>query len=169
MDTKSKDTVFSVILIALGAYVLWEGTGMVARASRPPFNITHFRISPGMLPVMLGGALIFFSLLLLIGSLRGQSRPLQILAARLKSAAASFRCALGEADMQSMIVSVIIMAVYTFIILGRVPFWLGSVAFLVGLMLFLRAGRLWVIVAASGASVALIIVLFENFFKTILP
>lgn len=169
MDKKNKDSVFAVILIIVGMYVVWEGLGMVGRAAKPPYNISHFSISPGMLPVVLGAGLIFFSLLLLMGSLRGEAKPLAALAARIKSLSLCFGRAIGEADIRSMAVSVVIMAIYTFFILGNAPFWIGAVAFLVGLMLFLRAGRPWVILTASGASVALIILLFENFFRTILP
>lgn len=168
-DKKTKDSVFAIILILVGAYVLWEGMAMVNRAAKRPYNISHFSISPGMLPVVLGAGLILFSLILLVNSLQGEAKPVAALSARLKASSLRFGKAVGEVDVRSMAVSVVIMFVYTFFILGNVPFWIGAVVFLVGLMLFLRAGRLWVILAASGASVAAIILLFENFFKTILP
>lgn len=169
MDKRNKDSVFAVIFMMVGMYVVWEGLGMVDKAAKPPYNISHFSISPGMLPVVLGAGLLFFSLLLLIGSLRGDAKPFAVLAARIETLSLRVRHAIGEADVRSMTVSVVIMAIYTFLILGNAPFWIGAMTFLVGLMLFLRAGRLWVILTASGASVALIILLFENFFRTILP
>ena len=169
MDKKTKDSVFAVILIVLGVYVVWEGLAMVSRASEPPYRIEQFRNSPGMLPVVLGAGLIFFSLLLLAGALRGETHPVSSLRTHLKTGSIRFGRALGEIDVRSMTVSVVIMAIYTFFVLGNVPFWLGALAFLAGLMLFLRAGKLWVILTASAVSVALIIILFQNFFKTVLP
>jgi hypothetical protein len=169
MDNKSKDSVFAVVLILLGCFVLYEGVAMVNRASKPPYNVTEFSISPGMMPVVLGGALVLFSALLLAKTLWGTGRPMSSLAAHLKTSSVRFGKALGEVDTRSMAISVVIMAVYTFFILGDVPFWIGAMLFLVGLMLFLRAGKAWTIVAVSGVSVTLIILLFQNFFKTTLP
>ena len=169
MDKKTKDCVFSVFLLLVGGYVVVEGLRMVERASKPPFKIDLFRISPGMLPTVLGGALIFFALLLLVGTLRGDGSPASSLVRHLRTTSVRFGKALGEVDVKSMIASVVIMAVYTFFILGNVPFWLSSAIFLVALMLYLRAAKLWVIIATSGASICALIVLFEKFFGTTLP
>lgn len=169
MNKKSRDSVFAIVLILLGGYVLYEGLAIVNRASRPPYNIADFGISPGMLPVVLGAALVFFSLLLLGNTLRGEHRPVSTLVSHLKTTSTRFGRALGEVDIRSMLISVGIMMIYTFFILGNVPFWLGALIFLVCLMLFIRAAKMWVILASSIASIAAIVLLFENFFKTTLP
>ena len=169
MEKKTKDCVFSLVLILLGSYVVHEGLAMVERASKPPYNIDSFSISPGMLPTILGAGLILFSLLLLFNTLRGEAKVASALVTHLKTSSVRFGRALGEVDVRSMIASVVIMAIYTFGILGRVPFWVGAILFLAGLMLFLRASKPWVIFTASGASVLAIVLLFVNFFKTTLP
>lgn len=169
MNKKTKDCVFSVLLIVFGCFVVYESLAMVERASKPPFNISNLSVSPALLPLLLGCGLIFFSLLLLVNVLRGEQRAASALFGHLRTSSVRFGRALGETDIRSMIVSVVIMAIYTFGVLGRVPFWLGAFLFLAVLMLFLRAGKLWAILAASAFSVAAMVVLFETFFKTTLP
>jgi hypothetical protein len=169
MDKKTKDSTFAIGLILIGAYVVIEGMRMVDKASKPPFNISHFSISPGMLPVILGAGLVFFSILLLINNLRGENRPGAAFWSHMRTSSVRFRQAFGDIDMRSMMISVVIMFLYTFFFLGRVPFWVGAVLFLVVLTSFLRAGKIWVILLTSGISVALIVLLFEGFFKTTLP
>lgn len=169
MNKKSKDSVFAVFLILLGAYVVYEGMNIVNRASKPPFNISSFSISPGMMPVILGAALVVFSFLLLVVTLRGEKRPLSSLASHLKVTSLRFGQAVGEIDVLRMIGSMALMFVFTFFIVGNVRFWLGACLFLVVLMLYLRASKPWVVLIASCVSVALIVLLFEGFFSTSLP
>lgn len=170
MNNKTKDCVFSVVLAALGIYVLVEGLRMVVRASKPPYNIDAFRISPGMLPVVLGLALLVFTGLLLVRTLRGANdEPAGSLVMHLRAASVRFRAALGEANVKTTVVSTVIMFIYTFFVVGEVPFWIGGFLFLVALMWYLRATRLWVIVVTSGTVVALTVLLFQVFFKTTLP
>ncbi len=170
MNTKTKDCVFSVLLLFIGGFVVAEGLRMYALAANPPFRIEQFRISPGMLPTVLGVGLIVFALLLLAGSLRGEgASPATSLARHLSTSSVRIGKALGDIDVKSMIASVVIMAVYTFFILGRLPFWLSSAIFLVGLMLYLRATKWWIILAVSAGSIAALIILFEKIFGTTLP
>jgi hypothetical protein len=169
MDNKTKDCVFSVLLLLVGGFVVFEGLRMVGLAARPPLRIDLFRISPGMLPTVLGGGLIFFALLLLAGALRGETAPASSLVRHLRASSVRVGRALGDIDVKSMMASVGIMAVYTFLLVGRVPFWLGAALFLVGLMLYLRAARLWVVLLISAASIFALIMLFEKMFNTTLP
>lgn len=170
MHMKTKDCVFSVILLLVGGFVVVEGLRMVELASNPPFRIQQFRISPGMLPTVLGGGLIVFALLLLASSLRGEgASPASSLVRHLSASSVRIRKALGDADVESMIVCVIIMANYTFFILGVVPFWLSSAIILLELMFYLRASKWWVILSVSAASIIALIILFEKVFGTTLP
>lgn len=173
MEKKTKDCVFALGLIALGLYVIYESWNMIELASKPPFNIKQFRVSPGMLPMVLGWGLVVFSLVLLATSIRGGGMAL--LTSHVKTTVQRVVGALGEKDMQSMIVSTAIMFVYTFIILGlridnwQMPFWAGAMLFLILLIGYLRATKWWTILLCSGVSVALIVVLFQVVFKTSLP
>ena len=78
-----------------------------------------------------------------------------------------------------MLIGVILLFVYCFAVLGNLPFWSGSVGFLLILMTFLRfarpmarfvrAANLGGIVLAALASASLIVFLFEDVFGTVLP
>ena len=166
MTAKAKDSVFATCLILLGAYVIWESRNMIILASIPPFNIKDFSVSPGMLPMMLGVLLIIFSAILLIASLIG---PGTNFIRHFQDASVQFRAALEDVNVVRAIACVLAMAVYTFALLGTIPFWAGAFLFLVFIMIILRSARIWTIVFTSGIVIALLVLLFEGFFRTSLP
>ncbi len=173
MEKKTKDCVFALGLIALGLYVIYESWNMIELASKPPFRIEQFRVSPGMLPMVLGWGLVLFSSVLLATSIRGGGMAL--LGSHVKTAIQRIVGSFRNRDMQSMMISTVIMFVYTFVILGlrignwQMPFWAGAILFLLMLIGYLRATKWWTILVCSGVSVALIVLLFEVVFKTSLP
>ncbi len=166
MEKKTKDCVFALGLLILGMYVLYESWNILGRAARPPYNIKDFSISPGMLPMVLGCGLIIFCIALLIATLRGGDTSL---GNQLALAWNHFTRAIRTPDVISMIVSTIFMFIYTFFIIGTLPYWLGAAVFLIGLMLYLRASKVYIIVLSSGVSIAIILLLFQNVFRTTLP
>ncbi len=167
MEKKTKDCVFALGLLALGAYVIYESWNMLGRAARPPYNVKDFSISPAMLPMVLGFGLVLFCIVLLVSALKGGGE--NRLSAHLSAAGQRFAHAMRQRDTISMIVSTVIMFIYTFYLIGSMPYWLGAAIFLVALMGFLRASRWYIILISSGASIALIIVLFQILFRTTLP
>lgn len=169
MNSKAKDCVFACSLVLLGAYVVWESRNMVLLASKPPFNIKDFSISPGMLPMMLGALLIFFSLILLILSLRGGGNPFRSVVGHFREASLRFNEALENRNILRAVACVEVMAIYTFALLGMLPFWAGAFLYLVTIMILLRSARIWTIVFTSGAVIAVVVLLFEGVFKTSLP
>ena len=166
MNAKAKDSVFAVGLILLGAYIIWESRNIIILASKPPFNIKDFSISPGMLPIVLGSLLVVFSIIMLITSLIG---PGTSFIGHFREASQAFRKALGEVDVVRALACVEAMAIYTFALLGTIPFWAGAFLFLVFVMVILRSARIWTIVLTSGIVITLIVLLFEGFFRTSLP
>jgi hypothetical protein len=179
MDEKRKDTVFGVILFVLGAYVTTESVLMIGRAAGPPLRIDRLSVSPGILPLILGLTLLFFSVLLIVLSLKGVDEPRRVFLEHLKTACAAARSAFGDDDFLIMLIGVVMMFVYCFFVLGNVPFWGGAVGFLLLIMTFLRcagpvvrfarAADLGVVVLTAVVSVGLVVLLFENIFKTVLP
>jgi hypothetical protein len=179
MDEKHRDTVFGVVLFILGAYVATESVLMIGRAAGPPLRIDRLSVSPGILPLILGLALILFSVLLTVLSLKGADEPRRVFLGRLKAAWAAARSAFGDDDFLAMLIGVVLMFVYCFFVLGNVPFWGGAVGFLLLLMTFLhcagpavrfaRAVNLGVIALTTVVSVGLVVLLFEIIFKTVLP
>ena len=68
-----------------------------------------------------------------------------------------------------MFIGVVLMAVYTFILIEILPFWIATFLFMFLLMYFLDAGSLVKILLVSAASVALIVLLFQVCFRVPLP
>ncbi len=167
MEKKTKDCVFALGLLIVGLYVLYESWNILGRAARPPYNIKDFSISPGMLPMVLGCGLIVFCIALLISALRSNGDS--GLGKQLALAWSHFTRAIRTPDVISMIVCTCIMFIYTFFIIGSLPYWLGAALFLITLMMYLRASKMYVIVLSSGISIAVIILLFQTVFRTTLP
>jgi hypothetical protein len=179
MDEKSKDSVFSLILLAIGAFATVEAVLMIRLAAKPPFRIANIWISPGLLPCVLGILLMFLATLLLLGGLRGEENRRNAIGRRLLAAGRGVLAAMRKRDSLVMLVGVIWMFLYSFFILGAIPFWLSGSGFLLILLVFLRSAALGLrpppaadffkLALVSAASTALILALFEGIFKTSLP
>ncbi|NBK25882.1 MAG: hypothetical protein EOM68_28190, partial [Spirochaetia bacterium] len=74
-----------------------------------------------------------------------------------------------DTDIRLMVIGMLIMGLYAYFLIGLLPYWLSSVLFLIALMAFLRAAKLWKIILISILSVGLVIVLFQVVFNVSLP
>ena len=74
MESKTKEMVFSFALIITGIYVAIEGYRIYLRAASAPYFITDFSVSPGFIPVILGIALLLFSVLYLFSCLKAEGK-----------------------------------------------------------------------------------------------
>lgn len=164
MEKKCKDFVFSIVLTILGIYVTIEGYRIYAYAARPPYKIEQLSISPGFLPLILGVLLSVLSIVMMIGSLKEGG---------IKTRISEFKAWVGptakDKNVHSMAIGIVIMAVYTYLLMGFLPFWASTFIFLAGLMFYLRAGKWWKILAVSVGSIVLVILLFEVCFNAALP
>lgn len=167
MTKKLKDFIFSLILIITGSYVIIEGVNIYHKAAEKPYKITQFSVSPGFLPVLLGIALVFTSVILLIQSFKGEK-----FGEALKNRKTEFsqwtKTAFSE-NFFRMAIGVVLMFIYTFFLMEWLPFWAASVVFLVAMFLFLRVGRPWQAVILAALVVALVVVLFKYGFGAALP
>ena len=68
-----------------------------------------------------------------------------------------------------MVIGVVLMALYTFVLLGMLPFWLATFLFMLLLMYFLEAGSIVKIVLISVLVTGLVILLFQVCFRVPLP
>jgi hypothetical protein len=169
LQPRDKDFIFSVALIALGVYTTHEGFNIYARAAAPPFKIEAMSVSPGLLPVILGIALIVLSLLLLIKSLIPENGKRVALGEQLSTLAAWFPTLFRNKDIINMTAGVAIMAVYVFGLVKNLPYWAASLIFLLGMFFFLRIGKWWKVIALSLASVGGVLLLFQVIFRAALP
>ena len=164
MDTKQKDFTISLVLSLVGIYATVEGIRMYLKATQPPFGITNLSISPALLPIILGTLLLLLSLVLFIQSLKGSSLSL-----RFSLLFGWFGHAVKDTDIRMMVGGMAIMAVYAFLLIGLLPYYLASVIFLIALMLFLRASTIVKSIIISIAAVGMVILLFQYGFNVSLP
>jgi hypothetical protein len=74
-----------------------------------------------------------------------------------------------DTDIRMMVGGMAIMAIYAFLLIGLLPYYLASLIFLIALMLFLRASTIVKSIIISIAAVGLVILLFQYGFNVSLP
>jgi len=164
MDSKQKDFTISLVLIAVALWALIGGIGIYLKAARPPYSITRLSISPGLLPIILGALLLVLSSVLFIKSAREIGLKNGFLAI-----VGWGKGAVKNSDIRSMVIGMLIMAVYGFLLIGKLPYWATALIYLVAIMVYLRASKFWKIVVISCAVVGAIILLFQVGFNVSLP
>ncbi|MCM3660982.1 tripartite tricarboxylate transporter TctB family protein [Georgenia satyanarayanai] len=147
-------TVLSILSIAILA-----GSVSIYVASGEPLHA-----SPALVPGMLGGVLLASSLLLL-----RQSVGRDGLRARVSEAQAWLVGVARHPDTRTMVIGLLLMAIYTFVLIQLLQFWVASLIFTVAVLAFLRAARWYSVLVIAGATVGGIVVLFSVIFNIPLP
>jgi hypothetical protein len=169
LESKNKDFLVSLALFVLGIYVICESAGIYKYAAKAPFNIKTLNISPGFLPLVLGAALAVLSLILLFKTIAGQKGLVASLKEQGKDLAQWFKELPKNKDFINMALGIIIMGIYSILLLKPLHFWLSSLIFLFGLMVFLHVDKIWKIGLISLGSVGAVILLFQVIFRASLP
>ncbi len=164
MDSKQKDFTISLVLVALGIYTTIEGIRIYIKASKAPYNIDSFAISPGLLPTILGALLLILSLVLMTKSLKNGNFLI-----RIKQLLTWAREAVFDSDIRMMVGGMVIMGIYAFLLIGLIPYYLSSAVYLASLMLFLRASSFLKTILVAIITIALVILLFQTGFNVSLP
>jgi hypothetical protein len=102
-------------------------------------------------------------------SLVGEKHPAKAFAQHITTFSTRFVAALQTPGILKMIGGVAIMAVLTFLMMGRIPFWIGGTLFMFATMLFLRATKWWKSLLSSIIVMAAMVLLFQVAFGTTLP
>jgi hypothetical protein len=171
LQPRNKDFIFSVALIALGIYAVYEGYEIYLRAAAPPFKIVAMPVSPGLFPIVLGIVLVVLSALLFVKSLvseNGKGRG-AALGEQLSTLAAWFPTLFSNRDFLSMSAGLAIMAVYVFGLVKNLPYWAASLIFLLGMFFFLRVGKWWKVIVIAAAAVGGVLLVFQGIFQAALP
>lgn len=169
MNKKAKDFIFSFVLLAVAVYVFVGGLRIYFEAAAIPYRITEFRLSPAFLPVVLGLALCFCAILLCLQSLSGVEDKVSEAKAYWGQFRASLKSLASNKNFLSMVGGTCIIFLYTFILVGLLPYAVASFVFLVALMLFLQATKPVKVVIISAVVVGLILLLFRVAFRAALP
>ena len=151
-NNKMKDFISSAVIFSLSLYVLFEGYNIYTKSGKLLY------LSPALIPLMLGTIVLF------TGSLK--EGGLQARAAELKAWSGEVKADRGT---MRMLVGVVLMGLYTFVLLGMLPFWLATFLFMLLLMYFLEAGSIVKIVVISVLVTGLVIFLFQVCFRVPLP
>ena len=157
-NRKMKDFLSSIVLLLLSFFVLFESWRIYQKVGKLLY------LSPALIPLMLGGILMLLSVVLLLESLKDGGAG-----ARVEEMKTMFQDIKKDPNSFRMLVGVVLMGVYTFVLLGFLPFWLATFLFMLLLMYFLEAGSLVQIVSVSVVVTALIIILFQVCFRVPLP
>lgn len=157
-NKRMKDFVSSIVMLLLSVFVLAQSYGIYKKAGKLLY------LSPGLIPMMLGTILLVLSIVLLIGSLKDGG-----VAARTSEIKSLFKELKEDPNTMRMLIGVVLMGLYTFVMLGLLPFWIATFIFMMLLMYFLEAGSIPQIVVISAIVTALIILLFQVCFRVPLP
>jgi len=152
------DFMASVVLVALGIFVLVSGAGISEDSGGVFYD------APGFLPIILGIVLAGCSLSMLFSSLKEGG-----IGARLAELKDWGGTKIHSKDTVTTLVGILIMFVYSFILFKLVPFWISSFVFLVGIMAYLKATTLMKGLLISACTVAVIVLFFQVGFRVQLP
>lgn len=151
------DLVMGILLIVFGIWVCIESLQMKI--------FSTFLDAPGLFPFILSILFVILGVMLLSSALRRKG-----LAAAKSILNAEFLTAFfkDEKTIRTLIL-IGLMAIYIFVLVGRVHFFIASVAYLVATMLYLKSTKLWKIIVISVIASALICVTFKYGFRIPLP
>lgn len=157
-NKKMKDFISSIVICLVAVYVLFEGYRIYAKAGKLLY------LSPGLLPLMLGAILLVLSIVLCLTSIKEGG-----VGARITELKDWWQVTVKDKNTMRMVIGVVLMGLYTFVMLGMLPFWLATFLFMLLLMYFLEAGSIVKIVLISVLVTGLVILLFQVCFRVPLP
>lgn len=157
-NKKLRDFISSIVILLLSVFVLAESRGIYVKAGKTLY------LSPALIPLMLGTILLVLSVVLMLESLKEGG-----IAARAAEGKQWMKAIKEDPNSLRMLIGLVLMGIYTFVLLGMLPFWLATFLFMFLLMYFLEAGSLVKIVVISIVVTALIIFLFQVCFRVPLP
>jgi putative tricarboxylic transport membrane protein len=165
IDRRTADSVVAALLIAIGLAQFWGGYTM----DRLEIRQIHPASIPGLLPMILGVAMVITAAIVFVASRRGTTEP------------ESNDTTIQRGEIFSFIWVAGLAGLYALVLVGRVHFWLGSSLFVASFIFIAEWGRLRtastrqcfissaVIVAIAITIPGAIAYLFEDGFLVRLP
>lgn len=152
------DFVTSIILFLISIFIVWESMHINQEVGGPIYS------SPGLMPLFLGFMMLLCSVLLFIRSVKKVG-----ISGNLRDFKDWFAATMKTGDTTNILMGIGALAVFTFILLPRLPFLLSSFIFLVLLMKILKAGSYLKITIISIIVSVSVFTLFQIIFKVPLP
>ncbi|NOV03688.1 tripartite tricarboxylate transporter TctB family protein [Paenibacillus planticolens] len=151
---KHLDFITSICLFLVSVYILVDSMKMVKTVGGPIYS------SPGLLPIIIGSMLMLCTVVLFIKSMKNVG-----FTGNVRAIGEWFGPFIKDTDTRGMLTGIVIIAVYCFVLVPRLPFLLSSVIFLVFLMKVMNAGSYFKIILTAVAVSISLYVLFEIIFK----
>jgi hypothetical protein len=157
-DMKHLDFITSLVIMALSVFVVISAHGFYVKSRKA------FYASPGFMPAIIAGALFLLALYLMVQSLNKSSvkecciRLVEALPRGLKSV-----------RFKNTIIGLALFAVYVYILLRFLPFWLASTILLFACFVYLKAAKLVKSAVIAVLSAAGIVLLFQIVFRVPMP
>lgn len=145
-------TAAGIFLVGNGIYTLKD----------PALVTVQVLSNPGMSSLFIGGLLIFLGIVLTVIGWSGSRKPFTIAAQALSDL-------VKRQTFWRGVIVIAVISIYFFVLWGRVPYWLGTMAFLMALMFIFKAGKWWQILLISGVSTALVVYFFGVMAQIPLP
>ena len=148
----------SVFLMALAVIMIFDSYRMAADVGGALYA------SPGMMPMVLAILLLFTGFLLFQRTVRHNG-----VGQNIKDFLTWAHVFAKSKSAQEMLTGGLVLALYTFILAPRLPFWISTSIFMVFLMGILNATALWKNAAITAIVVGSIYVVFQMIFHVPLP
>lgn len=157
-EKKHLDFISSVVLILFSFAVILGSISMYQKAGEVLY------LSPALMPLILGIALLGCSVVSFCGSIKEYG-----VSGRIREAVCWFSGIVKEETTKGMLRGTLIMFAYVFVLLKFLPFWISSILFICILMFTMKAEKPVKIGLLAVGSVGLIVLLFQVLFRVPLP
>ena len=157
-DMKHLDFITSLVLMAVSVYVVIESHGYYIRSR------SEFSVSPAFMPTIIAGALFLLAISLMYQSLKNSS--LKEIFGRLRE---GIPRGIKSARFRNTIVGLAIFAIYIYVLLRYLPFWLASIIVLFGCFVYLKAAKIVKSAIIAIVSAGGIVLLFQVLFRVPMP
>ena len=157
-NMKHLDFITSLVIMGVSVYTIVSAHGFYLKSRKA------FYASPGFMPTIIAAALFLLAIYLMYQSLNKSSvkeifgRLIEAIPGGIKSL--RFR---------NTLIGLAIFAVYIFVLLRLLPFWLASAILLFGCFIYLKAAKFVKSAIITILSVAGIVLLFQIIFRVPMP
>ena len=157
-DMKHLDFITSLVIMAIAAYTAVSAYGFYIKSRK------EFYASPGFLPGIIAAALFLLALNLLVQSLSKSS-----VRENLSRLVEALPRGLRSVRFKNTIIGLAIFAVYIYVLLRFLPFWLSSIILLFACFVYLKAAKIIKSAVIAVLSAVGIVLLFQVIFRVPMP
>jgi hypothetical protein len=125
---------------------------------------TEFYASPGFMPMIITGILFLLSVSLMAQSLKGGKAG-----DLFQKAMRAIPAGVKSKRFINSVIGLAMFAVYVFVFLKFLPFWLSSLILLFAVFAYLKAAKLWLCAVISILAIGGIVLLFQIAFRVPMP